>query len=59
VIDPDTHEVEIEVMTKGTVFTQSYCFGSGFINLLDYKQSKCILGNKDKKTAILHYKIAF
>jgi len=46
-------------MTKGTVFTQSYCFGSGFINLLDYKQSKCILGNKDKKTAILYYKIAF
>lgn len=56
-LDPNTFEIEIETVQKGGVFRASASLGDGSINLLDPTQTKSILGSKDKKTAILYYKL--
>lgn len=56
-LDADGFELEVEAVQKGGVFRASTSIGEGSVNLLDCSQSKCILGSKDKKTAILYYKL--
>jgi len=56
-IAPDCCEVDISANLKGGVFKSNILLGEGSINLLETGQIKCILGNKDKKTAILYYKL--
>jgi hypothetical protein len=51
------YEVEVEAIQKGGVFKASTSLGEGTIYLLEQNQSKCILGSKGKKTAILYYKL--
>jgi hypothetical protein len=45
-------------MLKAGVFKSSTLIGEGTINLLDLNETKCILGDKQKKTAILYFKIS-
>lgn len=56
-IEFDVFEVEVEAILKGGVFKANSSLGEGTIFLLERNQSKCILGSKEKKTAILYYKL--
>jgi hypothetical protein len=52
----EVFEVDVRVSLKGGVFKGSLVLGEGTINLLETSNSRCILGNKEKKTAILFFK---
>lgn len=45
-------------MLKGGVFTPESLLGEGTINLLEVRNSRCILGSRDKKTAILNFRLS-
>jgi len=51
----DGTELDIKAITKAGVFKASSMIGEGTINMLDHKEKKCLLGNKNRKTAILFY----
>ena len=50
-------ELEVTVIEKGGIFRGDAKIGDGTINLLEVNNIKCILGNQDKKVAILYFKI--
>lgn len=50
-------ELDVTVIEKGGIFRGDVKIGEGSINLLETHNIKCILGNQDKKVAILYFKI--
>ena len=53
----DYTEIDVTVVEKGGIFRSDHEIGQGTINLLQTHNVKCIMGNKEKKVAILYFKI--
>ena len=51
-------EMEVSVVERGGIFRADSEVAEGSINLLETNVVKCILGNRERKVAILYFKLS-
>ena len=57
-MEKDIADIEVKAVLRGGIFKASSEIGEGTIDLLDINETKCLLGNKERKTAILYFRIS-